>query len=544
MPKLTNQALTLFAACAAVMSQAQTYQPPPHFNHVVIIFQENRTPDNIFGSQPSVTTQCGQEDPFEGGVDIANGGPNIASRNNGGPYITCTQPLPNMQGGGGNHSHLDWTNEFDSGAMDGACIGYYNGKGNPICPPYTYVDRSVVQPYFDIATNYGFANYMFQTNQGPSFPAHEFIFGGTSAPVWPTNSYYQYFVAENGGGSTGCPVGPVSARWIDPSGKELADPNKSECYDRNTLVTYQDSSGVVHDKTVNLVNGGWKYYAQTPGILWDAPEADPQTCYFATSGSGGCTSSEFTSHVSFPKKGSSLKSAPIFTDIQNCQLAAITWVTPDEAWSDHPGSGDQSLGPSWVADIVDAIGNSGVNSGGKCDYWKADPTAVFITWDDWGGFYDHVPPPVTYLGTFQNGQWDCPAPNGWGCGYVYGFRVPMLVVSEYTPPKTISGAISGAPTYPPPTQWTHDFGSILNFIETNFQLPPIAPTGYTYADSNTLDTVYQGQTVVPLWEFFVGSPRTFTTINSPFDANYFMNYYTTEQNGGYPVPTGPDADDD
>jgi phospholipase C len=58
----------------------------------------------------------------------------------------------------------------------------------PVCPQQTYVsgtyDNSIVFPYFDIATKYGFANYFFQTNQGPSMPAHQFLFTGTPAPVW------------------------------------------------------------------------------------------------------------------------------------------------------------------------------------------------------------------------------------------------------------------------------------------------------------------------------------------------------------------------
>lgn len=378
---------------------AQTYQPPPHFNHIVIIVQENRTPDNIFGSSPSLG--CGQEDPFETGVDIQNGGKNIASQNHGGPYITCSQALSGLNGGGGNHHHdFDWTNQYDGGAMDGACIHYYNGSGYPTCPPYTFVTKEVVQPYFDIATNYGFANYMFQTNEGPSFPAHQFLFGGTSAPVWPGDSYYQYFVAENPSSISGCPVGSAGAEWIDPGGNELNDQNKSECYDRNTLVTFQDANGVVWDKTAqNNIPGGWKYYAVSPGKIWDAPESDPQTCYFATSGSGGCTSAEFTSHVVFPQTVA-LKSAPIFSDIQSCQPAAISWVTPDEAWSDHPGDDPRSLGPSWVADIVNAVGNSACTDSNGDTYWQ--DTAIFITWDDWGGFYDHVPPPAVYEGDENN----------------------------------------------------------------------------------------------------------------------------------------------
>jgi Phosphoesterase family len=331
-------------------------------------------------------------------------------------------------------------------------------------------------------------------------------------------------------------------------GVELADPLRSECYDRNTLVTYQDSNNVVHDKGVS-----WKYYAQTPGIIWDAPEANPQICYGAISGSGACGGTEWNTHVVI-EKNRNLTSAPILKDIHDCHLAAISWVTPDEKWSDHPGLGDQSLGPSWVADIVDAIGNSWTNSNHQCDYWGTnsttdpEPTAIFIAWDDWGGFYDHVPPPVTY--TAQHGSLCTTqdAPNAWGCGYVYGFRVPLLVVSEYTPSHTVSGYITGPPTYPPPADWTHDFGSILAFTENNF-FPAgtkIAPGQYTYADSNTLDT--HGGQYIPMWEFFLANPaRSFTSIspNSPsYDNNFFMSYYTTLQNGSYPPPQGPDGGDD
>ena len=561
MTKYMLKAVVLFALFEAVVAQAQTYQPPPPFNHIVIIVQENRTPDNLFGGAPMNGALCGSEEPFEAGVDIQDGGLNLASQQNGGPYITCLASNSGLQTGGGYHGHQDptdpnqgWVPQCDADSsghcrMDGACLGKNMWKYG--CPQYQYVAKPVVQPYFDIATNYGFANYMFETNQGPSFEAHQFLLGGTSSPVWPGDEYYQYFVAENPAFLySGCPAS-TSPYWIDPGGNEVTNPPiKSECYDRNTLVTYQENN-VVYDKTVNI-KGGWKYYAQTRGIIWDAPEANPQICYGAISGSGKCGGPEFDNHVIIAGTTSN-RSAPIFTDIQGCQLAAISWVTPDEAWSDHPGVDPNSLGPSWIADIVDAIGSSGVNSGGKCDYWKADPTVIFITWDDWGGFYDHVPPPKTYFGHQSGQQWVCgsgDAPNGWGCGYVYGFRVPLLVVSEYTPPNTVSGAITGTPTYPPPPQWTHDFGSILAFTENNFNLVPIAPqtpVQYTYADQNSLDAVYQGKPVVPLWDFFLGPGRVFTPISptSPaYDASYFMKYYTTLQNGVYPVPTGPDGGDD
>lgn len=382
--------------------------------------------------------------------------------------------------------------------------------------------------------------------------------------MWPTDVYANYFVADNTSFlMSGCNDSNSALHWVDPTGNPTFNyptpgslgANPFECYDRNTLVTFQNTAGVVSDRTDRLGQPiTWKYYAHTPGIIWNAPEANPQTCYglsSAPAGNPACSGTEY-SHVIFPttQKG---QSAPILTDIQNCKLPKITWVTPDEAWSDHPGDdpmGVAGLGPSWVADIVNAIGQSGTNSAGKCDYWQASPTAIFITWDDWGGFYDHVLPPAVYRGTGTPPNFTCTAPNAWGCGYVYGFRVPLLVVSPYTKAPTVSGPISTwPPTYPPNPCWTHDFGSILAFTEQNFYPAgsrQIAPPGYSYADSNTLDASCNGSAVVPLWEFFnLATIRMFTPITAPYSASYFENYYNTlRADGTLPVPTGPDGGDD
>jgi phospholipase C len=570
--------------CAAAYStnlrtaQAQTYSPPPHFEHVVIIIQENRTPDDLFGGDPvSSSSMCGGFNGFTQYIDLANGGENNWTPSSGeGGHKGCSllTEVTDLDTGGANHSNEDWQGQWDNGAMDGACNPNTSGttcgaSTPPPNPPYVYVEQSVVQPYFDIANNYGWGNYMFQTNEGPSYPAHQFLFGGTSAPVWPSDMYANYFVADNPGVS-GCNKHNAGLQWVDPTGDPTFDyPTPSslgvsayECYDRNTMVTTQaGATGAVStriDKASKAIT--WKYYAQTPGKIWDAPESDPQTCYGsyqAPAGNPPCSGPQYTDHVIFPGKGDG-QSAPILTDIASCKLAKLTWVTPDAVWSDHPGDlpstdpGYPGLGPSWVTDIIDAIGQSNANSGGQCDYWQASPTAIFVVWDDWGGFYDHVPPPAVYRGTGTAPDFTCSAPNGWGCGYVYGFRVPLLVVSPYTTAGTVSGALNPTspfpPPYPPNPCWTHDFGSILAFTEQNFYTAgntQIAPSPYTYADSNSLDRVCQNQTVVPMWEFFNGPFRAFTPISAPYSATYFENYYNTPTaSGTYPQPTGPDNDGD
>src|SRR6202011_5269207 len=175
----------------------------------------------------------------------------------------------------------------------------------------------------------------------------------------------------------------------------------------------------------------WRYYAPSAGSIWTAPNAIAHIC--RSSGPGGeCTGQEWLNNVD-------LRPSDILTDIGNCNLRSVSWVIPTGANSDH-ARGNDGGGPSWVTSIVNAIGNSTA-----CDdntgYWNN--TAIFITWDDWGGWYDHEPPTIL------------DQPQG---DYQYGFRVPLIVVSAYTP----SGYISNV---------RHDFGSILRFIEHNFDVP-------------------------------------------------------------------------
>jgi hypothetical protein len=161
--------------------------------------------------------------------------------------------------------------------------------------------------------------------------------------------------------------------------------------------------------------------------------------------------------------------SPILTDLgadptqPQCMLPAVSWVVPDGNWSDHGGQDPNGGGPSWVSAIVNAVGgydNSNHKLAKQCGYWAN--TVVLITWDDWGGWYDHVLP------------WRCdPGPNGichgypnnTGDKYVYGFRVPLLVVSAYAKQGYISGALPSPGKTAP---YVHDFGSILNFVEYAF----------------------------------------------------------------------------
>jgi phospholipase C len=422
---------------------------PGQLKHIIVVFQENRTPDNLF------------HDPvlMNNGADIATSG-----LNSSGQTITLA-PTSLGVDYDLSHAHAAFVDMYDGGRMDGADkIPVTCAKGTTGCSPanpqFYYVQASDVDPYFQIAEQYTFGDRMFQTNQGPSFPAHQFIISGTSAPTATSTS----FVAENGGGvtnaggNTGCTSPPAEFVWvIDSSGNESS--KMYPCTEHPALTDELDAKSI-----------SWHYYTPSAGSLWTGPNAILHVCgpNATPPNATACTSPDWVNNVV-------LDDTRILTDIVNGNLAQVSWVIPNGTNSDHAGSVNTTGGPSWVASIVNAVGNS--------PYW-AD-TAIVITWDDWGGWYDHVAPPAISDG------------SSWGSGYVYGFRVPLIVVSPYAKAGHISHV-------------NHDFGSILNLIEKTFGL---ASLGYADAHADDLSDCFD----------FTQKPLAFKTINAPEDAAHFLN---------------------
>lgn len=406
--------------------------------HVVVIFQENRSPDNLF-HDPVLMAR---------GADIASSG-----MNSSGQTIPLT-PIPLAIDYDPLHGHDPFLSMYDGGKIDGADkIGIICAQGAMNCPPpnpqFAYVDPADVAPYFQLAEQYTFADRMFQTNQGPSFPAHQFIISGTSAPT-PTSNL---FAAENPTGTSdtgqGCASPPdTTVAMIDPTGSEAI--TQYPCFDHSTLVDLLDAKMV-----------SWRYYAPFAGSIWTGPNAIQHLRF----------GPDWTNNVV-------LNSPQVLTDIATGQLAAVSWVIPTGQTSDHAITTDGS-GPSWVASVVNAIGNS--------PYWS--DTAIFITWDDWGGWYDHVAPPIIN-------------------SYEYGFRVPMIVVSPYAKAAYVSHV-------------THDFGSILKFTEEVYGLGSL---GYADALADDLSDCFD----------FSQTPLPFHAVSAQFDANHFLNDKRP--------PTDPDDD--
>ena len=414
----------------------------PQVKHIVIVVQENRTVDNLFQGLDRYLPQA----------DIASSGVNSKGE------VIALKPMALRKSFDLDHTHLAFTNMYDGGKMDGAdlikCSPYYTP-----CPrnaQFHYVQQGDVEPYFQIARNYGFANRMFQSNQGPSFPAHQFLFGGTSQP----EAFSPLFAADNPFFGSGC-IGPAQSfvDLVDPSGSTNA--TMYPCFEHQTLADLLDAPPKQPDRPIS-----WRYYTVNAISIWSAPDAIDHLCRPAGS-PPTCTASHWSNG------DVELWPAQVLEDIDQRALRSVSWVIPTAQDSDHAAF-NEGTGPSWVASIVNAIGNS--------PYWQ--DTVVLILWDDWGGWYDHVKPPID-------------ATYGY---YEYGFRVPLLVVSAYTPRGYVS-------------EKQHDFGSVLRFVETVFDLGRIPPGDFVDAKSDDLGDFFD----------FTKPPRSFTKIAQPVPASHFRD---------------------
>ncbi|MBV9232713.1 MAG: hypothetical protein JO030_01610, partial [Candidatus Eremiobacteraeota bacterium] len=347
-----NTASNAAAPAGAPATYGALARVPTPIKHVIIIFQENRTPDYLFQGVPD--------------ADIAKTA--IDSKGETVPL----RPISLAAGYDLDHSHAAFVQDYDLGKMDGFDRGL---SGRHHLRPFGYAPMSEVKPYYEMATQYAFADHMFQSNQGPSFPAHMYIIAGraTDEVLLPNivedNPKHKGHKGVQQGGcdsSPGTTVPTINAE----TGKH--GPSPFPCFDPAVLSDFLDAKKLT-----------WRYYQTHRGAgLWHGYDAIKHVRY----------GKDYENVVS--------PSESVLTDIAHHRLANVTWVTPADAWSDHAGKRSTTQGPAWVAAIVNAIG--------KSPYWK--DSAIFITWDDWGGWYDHEPAPI------QN-------------YYELGFRVPLVVVS-------------------------------------------------------------------------------------------------------------------
>ncbi len=406
-------------------SSAPFLPPPPakkgnHFTHIVILIQENRTFDNLFATFP--------------GAD----GTTIGKTHNG----TMRLRESNLESPiSPNNGHAFWVRDYNHGRMNGfdqVPIGKTPGTY-----VYQYVNPGQIRPYWDLAKRYVLSDHTFQTEGSGSFTAHQdLIRGGTEL----SSTYHLIDFPTQSPWGCDAPRGTTTSL--------ITANNEWHPYVGHgpfPCLTYRTLRDVLDPQQLS-----WRYYAPTVGQsfggdLWNAFDAIKAVRH----------GPQWSTNQASPE-------TKVFTDISRDTLPAVSWVIPDFANSDHPGNGSDT-GPSWIAQVVNAIGESPA--------WNT--TAIVIVWDDWGGWYDHVPPPgVEHYGGL-------------------GFRVPMIVVSPYS--KT--GYVSHA---------RYELGSIVRFVEDNWNLPRLGTTDATSPD------------FVGDFFDFTQPPRSFVPVEGKYSRAYFL----------------------
>jgi phospholipase C len=345
--------------------------------HVVVIMQENRSFDTYFGTYPGA-------DGLPPDVCV----PNPAT---GG----CDKPFHDTQdlNYGGPHGQSNATADVDGGKMDGfiaqaekgQTAGCKTNPNNPECSQNAthpdvmgYHDQHEIPNYWAYARNFVLQDHMFEPNASWSLPAHLFMVSEWSAKC-------------------SIPHDPMSCKDAlqspapppDQAGNENHVPPDYAWTDLTYLLhahhvswRYYVFTGSEPDcEEDEMVCGTVKQNAKTPGIWNPLP-------YFDTVQQDGQLQNVTT-----------LKN--FFTAARRGTLPAVSWIDPTGAVSEHPPA-LVTAGQTYVTGLINAIMRG--------PDWKS--TAIFLSWDDWGGFYDHVKPPTVD----ENG---------------YGLRVPGLVISPY-----------------------------------------------------------------------------------------------------------------
>jgi phospholipase C len=414
-------AASLTAGCSAGSSSALIASPAGRvpferhaqgrIQHIVIIIQENESFDHFFNGYP--------------GADTVSSGPIHT-----GQVVPLT--IQNL-GDATNSSHYasDFLADYDAGKLNGFDLN--TNSPSPNLLPYTYVDPSQLGPYWQMAGQYVLADKYFTSHVDASFVGHQYLIAAQAnrSVNLPTSLW-------------GCPGGPNDVIPTLNADRTIGS-MEPICMDYQTLGDELDAAGLSW-RFYSPVNSSWSAYQAINHIYngpdWPKDVINPET--------------------------------QILTDIPSGLLANVTWVVPINCNSDHPGSRNgtcpQPAGPQWVADIVNAVGQS--------PFW--DSTEIFVTWDEWGGEYDHVKPPMKdYDGD--------------------GFRVPLLCISPYAYQGKVNHTALEA-------------AGIPKFVEQTFGLATLSAADERAKSADKGCTNPKQKT-----------PRQFQPISSSLSPNYFLH---------------------
>ena len=412
-------AVSALAACAVglaslrIKGASQQVESPARdllgihkIRHVVIVMQENRSFDSYFGTYPGAD-----------GIPMKKGVPSVCSPDP--PTHRCVKPYHDRENRnrGGPHDSDDASRDIAGGAMNGfqrqARAGSSRACAQDIDAPKCslgrrhpdvmgYHDWHEIPNYWRYARSFVLQDHMFQSDASWSLPAHLYLVSGWSARCARANAPMSCQASVQAPGS---PPGSLS----NPTG-------------RAPHYAWTDLTFLLHRGHVS-----WRYYV-AKGNEPDCADG-AMSCPPTPQSPGTPTIWNPLPWFDTVRQDHQLSNiAPLWHFYRAAlrgRLPSVSWVMPAQSVSDHPPA-RITAGQTYVTRLINTVMRS--------PDWKS--TAIFLTWDDWGGFYDHVKPPIV---------------DGQG----YGLRVPGLVISPYARRGYID-------------HQTLSFDAYLKFIEDDF----------------------------------------------------------------------------
>jgi len=389
--------------CAAVSATGASSRPAGiHLiRHVVVIMQENRSFDSYFGTYPGA-------DGIPEGVCVPDP---LRER--------CQRPYHDTadRNAGGPHDHLDAVKDIDGGKMDGfvrqavegrrlACSAQVDAPTCSLAPKAPdvmgYHDWHEIPNYWSYARHFVLQDHMFESDTSWSLPAHLYMVSGWSAKC-----------AKKGD--------PMSCRAaVQAPGSPPGDP-------QNTTGAVPDYAWTDLTYLLHKHHVSWGYYV----AKGDQPDCDDDAMFCAPVPQNAKTPGIWNPLPYFDTVRDDHQLSDIrplqafYAEARKGTLPSVSWITPAQAVSDHPPA-LITAGQAYVTGLMNTIMRS--------PDW--DSTAIFLAWDDWGGFYDHVSPPTV---------------DAQG----YGLRVPALVISPYAKKGFVDHQVLS-------------FDAYLKFIEDDF----------------------------------------------------------------------------
>jgi phospholipase C len=452
---------------------------PTQIQHVVVIDMENRTVDNLFSAYYNLSFN--QTQTWHQVMNLWN------------PASTTQQVISNPLSAkfDPHHKHEDFLREVQalSSGFDYPNEHFSCAPGSCSPPPsgpltgYSYVPAWETPVYASFIQNYASADEVFQANQGPSMPSHQYLISGQSGGI-AGSTYAPVALADNpkvspspGAGENDFVQDPeqgddtvycdtpnnktsltldMTQQWPEQVGAFSSPLPPCETYGHGTIL---DEIAKVTSPTYFA----WQYIAASDGGYWAAPTS-VKNLY-----------NDWNANRTDPNQPF-IMDPNAYKFVQNIQglgnsprpFADLTYITPCNISSDHADiSGSDVFGPAWVGTVVNAIGNS--------TYWNH--TAIIVTWDDWGGWYDHAHWPESLHNLYPNGTSTPPNsadPNEWG------LRVPLIIISPYA--KSV-GYVSHGPGGTLSNPVPRSQSAILNLVETLFNLGSLNADDYANRDS-------------------------------------------------------------